>query len=96
LSTCEAGSDVEARALLRARPYLHLDTANGYTRGRSEKIVGDYQMRTGQRERAVLATRFFLFANMYADNLNGGGAGCKSLMRACPRRCGGCRPITSI
>ncbi|HEX4024652.1 MAG TPA: aldo/keto reductase [Steroidobacteraceae bacterium] len=58
-----------------------IDTANGYTRGHSEKIVGDYLVRTGRRERTVLATKFF--ANMYAGDPNGGGAGRKSLMRAC-------------
>jgi aryl-alcohol dehydrogenase-like predicted oxidoreductase len=58
-----------------------IDTANGYTRGHSEKIVGDYLVRTGRRERTVLATKFF--ANMYAGDPNGGGAGRKSLLRAC-------------
>ena len=59
-----------------------LDTANIYTNGHSEKIIGDYLAKTpGRRERAVIATKFF--GNMYPDDPNGGGSGRKSLMHAC-------------
>ena len=79
------GANVTASEAMLARYFERggnfIDTANAYTRGHSEKIVGDYLIRTGQRERAVLATKFF--ANMVAGDPNGGGAGRKSLMRAC-------------
>jgi aryl-alcohol dehydrogenase-like predicted oxidoreductase len=59
-----------------------IDTANMYTRGHSEKIIGDHLGRTPQRrDRVVIATKFF--GNLYAGDPNGGGAGRKSLMEAC-------------
>lgn len=59
-----------------------LDTANTYTNGHSEKIIGDYLARTpGRRDRAVIATKFF--CNMFPGDPNGGGSGRKSLMHAC-------------
>src|SRR5579864_4847369 len=37
-----------------------LDTANGYTLGHSERIIGDYLLRDrGRRDRIVIATKFF-------------------------------------
>jgi aryl-alcohol dehydrogenase-like predicted oxidoreductase len=59
-----------------------IDTANIYTNGHSEAIIGDYLARSpGKRERAVIATKFF--GNLYQGDPNGGGAGRKSLLRAC-------------
>lgn len=59
-----------------------IDTANIYTNGHSEKIVGDYLMaRAGLRERIVLATKFF--GNLDVGNPNGGGAGRKAIVRQC-------------
>jgi aryl-alcohol dehydrogenase-like predicted oxidoreductase len=56
-----------------------IDTANVYTNGHSEKIVGDYlAARPGLRERLVLATKFF--ANLYPGDPNGGGTGRKALL----------------
>ncbi|MEU7479962.1 aldo/keto reductase [Lentzea sp. NPDC042327] len=49
-----------------------IDTANFYTNGHSEKILGDY-FRTKDRDRVVLASKFFF--NMHPGDPNGGGAG---------------------
>ena len=59
-----------------------IDTANAYTKGHSEAIIGDY-LRKGSvgRDRIVIATKFF--ANLYPGDPNGGGASRKSLMAAC-------------
>ena len=59
-----------------------VDTANGYTLGHSEQIIGDYFARDpGRRDRVVIATKFF--TNLYPGDPNGGGAGRKSLVAAC-------------
>ena len=59
-----------------------IDTANAYTRGHSEVIIGDALARTpGRRDRVVLATKFL--SNLYPGDPNGGGAGRKSLQAAC-------------
>jgi aryl-alcohol dehydrogenase-like predicted oxidoreductase len=59
-----------------------IDTANLYTKGHSEKIIGDHLGRhKNRRDRLVIATKFT--ANMYPGDPNGGGAGRKSLMAAC-------------
>jgi aryl-alcohol dehydrogenase-like predicted oxidoreductase len=56
-----------------------VDTANIYTNGHSEKIVGDFfAARSGLRERVVLSTKFF--ANLYPGDPNGGGGGRKALI----------------
>jgi aryl-alcohol dehydrogenase-like predicted oxidoreductase len=56
-----------------------VDTANIYTNGHSEKIVGDYfAARPGLRERVVLSTKFF--ANLHPGDPNGGGGGRKALI----------------
>ena len=55
---------------------------NGYSRGRSEKIIGDFLHHgTGKRDRAVLATKFFM--NLFAGDPNGGGAGRKAIIAQC-------------
>jgi aryl-alcohol dehydrogenase-like predicted oxidoreductase len=56
-----------------------IDTANIYTNGHSEKIVGDYfAARPGLRDRVVLSTKFF--ANLHPGDPNGGGGGRKALI----------------
>jgi aryl-alcohol dehydrogenase-like predicted oxidoreductase len=56
-----------------------VDTANIYTNGHSEKIVGDFfAARPGLRERVVLSTKFF--ANLHPGDPNGGGGGRKALI----------------
>jgi aryl-alcohol dehydrogenase-like predicted oxidoreductase len=59
-----------------------IDTANGYTKGHSEKIIGDHIGRNpSRRDRVVIATKFY--TNMFRGDPNGGGAGRKSLVAAC-------------
>lgn len=59
-----------------------IDTANIYTNGHSEKIIGDYlSAAAGLRDRIVLATKFF--GNLDIGNPNGGGAGRKAIVRQC-------------
>jgi aryl-alcohol dehydrogenase-like predicted oxidoreductase len=56
-----------------------IDTANVYTSGHSEKILGDYfAARPGKRARIVLSTKFF--GNLHLGDPNGGGAGRKSIV----------------
>ncbi|HJX19446.1 MAG TPA: aldo/keto reductase, partial [Steroidobacteraceae bacterium] len=56
-----------------------VDTANVYTNGHSEKIVGDFlAARPGVRERVVLSTKFF--GNLHPGDPNGGGGGRKALI----------------
>ena len=51
-----------------------VDTANFYTNGHSERILGDFfAARPGRREHVVLASKFF--GNMFPGDPNGGGAG---------------------
>ncbi|MDJ1506072.1 aldo/keto reductase [Xanthocytophaga agilis] len=59
-----------------------LDTANVYTFGHSEKIIGDHIGRhSHRRDRVVIATKFF--GTLYSGDPNAGGANRKSLMTAC-------------
>ena len=59
-----------------------IDTANVYTRGHSEKIIGDHLGRDpAKRDRVVIATKFF--GNLYPGDPNGGGAGRKAIVAAC-------------
>jgi aryl-alcohol dehydrogenase-like predicted oxidoreductase len=59
-----------------------IDTANGYTKGHSEKIVGDFIGRdAARRDRVVIATKFFV--NLYEGDPNGGGASRKAIVAAC-------------
>ena len=58
-----------------------IDTANIYTFGHSETIIGDLLARTpGRRDRLVIATKFF--GNLNHGDPNGGGAGRKSMLGA--------------
>jgi aryl-alcohol dehydrogenase-like predicted oxidoreductase len=59
-----------------------IDTANLYTKGHSEKIIGDHVGRDpNKRDRLVIATKFS--ANHYPGDPNGGGSGRKSILAAC-------------
>ena len=59
-----------------------LDTANAYTKGHSEKIIGDYVRQRGlRRDQLVIATKFF--ANLFPPDPNAGGASRKSVTAAC-------------
>jgi aryl-alcohol dehydrogenase-like predicted oxidoreductase len=59
-----------------------VDTANFYTKGHSEKIIGDHLGRhPHRRDRAVIATKFT--ANLYLGDPNGGGAGRKAIFAQC-------------
>ena len=59
-----------------------IDTANAYTKGHSEKIIGDHVGRhPNKRDRLVIATKFF--ANMYPGDPNGGGANRKTIVASC-------------
>jgi aryl-alcohol dehydrogenase-like predicted oxidoreductase len=56
-----------------------IDTANIYTNGHSEAIVGDFlAARPGLRDRLVLGTKFFW--NLHAGDPNGGGPGRKAIV----------------
>jgi aryl-alcohol dehydrogenase-like predicted oxidoreductase len=80
------GSTVEdSNAILDAylsRGGNFLDTANMYTKGHSEVVIGDYfAQRPGLRDRAVIATKFM--SAMHLGDPNSGGAGRKAIMSAC-------------
>ena len=69
-----------ARFLERGGNFI--DTANAYTNGHSEAIIGEYVGETpGRRDRLVIATKFM--SNLYRGDPNGGGAGRKSIVAAC-------------
>lgn len=56
-----------------------LDTANAYTKGHSEKVIGDYfKDHPSRRDRTVIATKFC--GNMHPNDPNGGGAGRKAII----------------
>jgi aryl-alcohol dehydrogenase-like predicted oxidoreductase len=56
-----------------------IDTANIYTLGHSETIIGDYfAARPGRRDRLVLGTKFF--ANLHPGDPNGGSSGRKAMI----------------
>ncbi len=59
-----------------------IDTANVYTKGHSEKIIGDHLKDSpSKRQRTVIATKFF--GTMLNGDPNSGGAGRKGIMAAC-------------
>ncbi|MFO0827495.1 MAG: aldo/keto reductase [Phycisphaerales bacterium] len=79
------GSDVATSNAVISR-YLErggnfIDTANMYTKGHSEAILGDYFTSGaggGKRDRVVIATKFM--GNAFPGDPNGGGAGRKAIM----------------
>jgi aryl-alcohol dehydrogenase-like predicted oxidoreductase len=80
------GSSVEESQQIIDR-YLALggnfiDTANFYTKGHSEKIIGDHIGRhKDRRDRIVIATKFS--GNLYPGDPNAGGSSRKSIVAAC-------------
>jgi aryl-alcohol dehydrogenase-like predicted oxidoreductase len=65
-----------------ARGGNFIDTANGYTKGHSERILGDHVGRhASKRDRLVLATKFV--TNMYQGDPNGGGSSRKAIFAQC-------------
>ncbi|MDQ7013005.1 MAG: aldo/keto reductase [Planctomycetota bacterium] len=59
-----------------------LDTANIYTNGHSETIIGDHVGKDAvRRDRLVIATKFL--GNMYPGDPNGGGSHRKAIVAAC-------------
>jgi aryl-alcohol dehydrogenase-like predicted oxidoreductase len=59
-----------------------IDTANAYTKGHAEKILGDYFAPSPSRpQRIVLGTKFF--GTMLTGDPNSGGAGRKAIVAAC-------------
>ena len=58
-----------------------IDTANMYTKGHSEKIIGDHLGdHSGRRDRVVIATKFT--GNLYRKDPNGGGTNRKAIVAA--------------
>lgn len=56
-----------------------IDTANMYTNGHSEKIIGDFFAKhPGRRDRVVIGTKFF--GNLHIGDPNGGGVGRKGIL----------------
>jgi aryl-alcohol dehydrogenase-like predicted oxidoreductase len=59
-----------------------IDTANAYTKGHSEKIIGDHLGKNRRRrDRLVIATKFM--SNLFRGDPNGGGAGRKAIISQC-------------
>jgi aryl-alcohol dehydrogenase-like predicted oxidoreductase len=77
------GSSVEGSVAIMDRYFERggnfVDTANAYTKGHSEKIIGDHVGRhASKRERLVIATKFL--SNMYRGDPNGGGSSRKAIV----------------
>jgi aryl-alcohol dehydrogenase-like predicted oxidoreductase len=95
LGSMEFGSKVDAtdasRLLDRAieAGVIALDTANVYTSGRSEEIVG--RLITGRRDRFILATKFSVPTD--SQDPNSGGTSRRTPAR---RACAGSTPTTSM
>ncbi len=59
-----------------------IDTANIYTLGHSETIIGEHLGRhAAKRQRTVIATKWY--GNLVSNDPNSGGAGRKAMMAAC-------------
>ena len=59
-----------------------IDTANGYTKGHSEVIIGDHLAHDRKkRDRVVIATKFV--TNMFLGDPNGGGSNRKAIISQC-------------
>lgn len=76
---CDAPEAEKILDAYRDRGGNFIDTANFYTNGHSEAILGDYfAARPGRRDRMVLATKFF--GNLHPGDPNAGGAGRKAIV----------------
>lgn len=79
-STPKESEAVLARFIARGGNFI--DTANVYTKGHSEAIIGDFcRKKSTRRDRLVLATKFF--GTLFPGDPNAGGAGRKSIVAAC-------------
>ncbi len=79
-SSVSESETIIARFLERGGNFI--DTANLYTKGHSEKIIGDFVGRDrARRDRVIIATKFF--GNLYPGDPNGGGAGRKAITASC-------------
>lgn len=59
-----------------------IDTANGYTKGHSEAIIGEHLTHDRKkRDRVVIATKFT--TNMFKGDPNGGGSNRKAIIAQC-------------
>ena len=78
-------SPVESEAIIARfleRGGNFIDTANVYTKGHSEQIIGDCIGRvSARRDRVVIATKFF--GSLYPGDPNAGGAGRKNIVASC-------------
>lgn len=76
-------SPEESKKILEAyvdRGGNSIDTANLYTNGHAEHIIGEFLVeRPGLRDRLVLATKFF--GNLYEKDPNGGGPSRKAIVQ---------------
>jgi aryl-alcohol dehydrogenase-like predicted oxidoreductase len=80
------GSSVPESEAIMARYFERggnfLDTANGYTGGHSERIIGNFMAHDrARRDEIVIATKFF--SNQSRRNPNGGGASRKAVIASC-------------
>ena len=80
------GSPVSESEAVMARYFERggnfLDTANGYTGGHSERIIGNFVAHDrARRDEIVIATKFF--SNLSRRNPNGGGASRKAVVASC-------------
>jgi aryl-alcohol dehydrogenase-like predicted oxidoreductase len=79
-SSVAESEDIISRFMERGGNFI--DTANVYTKGHSEKIIGDFVGRDhARRDRVVIATKFF--GNLFPGDPNGGGAGRKTIVSSC-------------
>ncbi|MFG0284932.1 MAG: aldo/keto reductase [Phycisphaerales bacterium JB039] len=81
---CGVEESVELIIAYLGRGGNFIDTANIYTRGHAEQIMGDYFTSgpgKGTRDRVVIATKFL--GNLYRGDPNGGGASRKTIMESC-------------
>jgi len=79
-SSVAESETIIARFLERGGNFI--DTANVYTKGHSEAIIGDYiGHHRARRDRVVIATKFF--GNLYNGDPNGGGASRKAIAASC-------------
>jgi aryl-alcohol dehydrogenase-like predicted oxidoreductase len=78
-SSVEVSRSIIDRFLDRGGNFI--DTANVYTHGHSEKIIGDHLTHDrSRRDRVVLATKFF--GGMYPGDPNSGGTNRKAIINA--------------
>ena len=82
-TTIEESLDVLGAYLDRGGNFL--DTANAYTKGHSEKVIGDYfKDHPSRRDRTVIATKFC--GNMHPNDPNGGRSEERRVGKECRSR----------